>query len=428
MKLKYSVATVFLSHFVQLKEHSVYWKVTLGVTKKTLGSIQRSHLLCSDSATPEGLSRRFGLTAHHWLQSGWGWVSQSPKDLPEVGDPCEDGSLTLACGTTLPHVDLSRDCVGVFTTRRLASRTWAMGTENKESGTTWAWVCPGGHTPVPPSPCYPRGTHHPPAIHGAHITLLLSTGHTSPPAIRGAHITLLLSMRHTSPPCYPRGTHHLQKGKVSESFWSIRRQETTLAVVLASPAFTGLCLSFSALPLLVRLRITLSLSILQSSKCADYLQTFFMPVCELDTSSRVTSQAIHQALSVLFSVFCSTGSFSPWSHTSISPSQAQANLRPPARHQANCPDPSAAGHSLRRRYWRRPRSSECPWRTAQQAEGDLSDSLEGSQAYCSGTMQLSYKPSWLITVIRTHHLWKRSESILDSLQKEILEFRLTRPT
>ena len=123
--------------------------------------------------------------------------------------------------------------------------------------------------------------------------------------------TPLLSAGHTSPPCYPRGTHHLQKGKVSESFWSIRRQETTLAVVLASPAFIGLCLSFSALPLLVRLRITLSLSILQSSKCADYLQTFFMPVCELDTSSRVTSQAIHQGLSVLFSVFCSTGSFSP---------------------------------------------------------------------------------------------------------------------
>lgn len=119
--------------------------------------------------------------------------------------------------------------------------------------------------------------------------------------------TPLLSTGHISPPCYPRGTHHLRKGTVSESFRSIRRQETTLAVILASPAFTGLCLSFSALPLLVGLRITLSLSILQSSKCADSLQTFFMPVCELDTSSRVTSQATHHGLSVLFSVFCRHG-------------------------------------------------------------------------------------------------------------------------
>lgn len=52
------------------------------------------------------------------------------------------------------------------------------------------------------------------------------------------------------------------------------RQETTLAVILASLAFTGLCLSFSALPLLLGLRISLSLSILQSSKHVDSLQTF----------------------------------------------------------------------------------------------------------------------------------------------------------
>ena len=191
----------------------------------------------------------------------------------------------------------------------LAHEQWGLRTRS---------LAPHGHECVLAAT---RQCPHPPAIRGAHITPLLSAGHTSPrcyprgthhpAAIHGAHITPLLSAGHTSPCCYPWGTHHLQKGKVSESFWSIRRQETTLAVVLASPAFTGLCLSFSALPLLVRLRITLSLSILQSSKCADSLQTFFMPVCELDISSRVTSQAIHHGLSVLFSVFCSTGSFSP---------------------------------------------------------------------------------------------------------------------
>ena len=52
------------------------------------------------------------------------------------------------------------------------------------------------------------------------------------------------------------------------------RQDTTLAVILASLAFAGLCLSFSALPLLLGLRISLSLSILQSSKRVDSLQTF----------------------------------------------------------------------------------------------------------------------------------------------------------
>lgn len=104
--------------------------------------------------------------------------------------------------------------------------TWAMGAENKESGTTRAWVCTGSHMPAPP------------------------------------------------PPCYLQGTRHLQKGTVSKSFRNIMRQETTLAVILASLAFTGLCLSFSALPLLLGLRISLSLSILQSSKHVDSLQTF----------------------------------------------------------------------------------------------------------------------------------------------------------
>ena len=88
----------------------------------------------------------------------------------------------------------------------LAHEQWGLRTRS---------LAPHGHECVLAAT---RQCPHPPAIRGAHITPLLSAGHTSPPcyprgthhpaAIRGAHITPLLSAGHTSPCCYPRGTHH----------------------------------------------------------------------------------------------------------------------------------------------------------------------------------------------------------------------------